>query len=107
MTPLKSPSGQSSMATSPLSSQLTSAVRELTEAPKMIAGDLTEIIPDQVMRKYRIAVFGRAADGALQVAMASPQDVEALNVLRFLSERQGVAIEIYKASDEVFDKLLD
>ncbi len=80
-------------------------MRELTEIPKTIADSLKEIIPDQVMRKYRIAVFGRAADGALQVAMTSPQDVEALNVLRFLSERQGVAIEIYSTSDEIFDKL--
>jgi type IV pilus assembly protein PilB len=84
----------------------TPEMRELLETPKELPDDVKHLIPDQVMRKYRIAPFGRAEDGALQVAMTATHDIEALNVLRFLSEKQNISVEIYHAEPEVFERLI-
>jgi type IV pilus assembly protein PilB len=65
----------------------------LTDVPD-IDQRAMQFIGDEAARKYRMAAFGKE-DGVVKIAMVNPQDVEALNVLRFLAEK------------EIFQKMLD
>jgi type IV pilus assembly protein PilB len=84
----------------------TSSVNVLTELPIDIPSELRGIMSDQIMRRYQMAIFGRAENSALKVAMADPNDIDALNVLHFLAEKQGVSIETYQASQDILDKVI-
>lgn len=56
-------------------------------------------ISEESARRYRMAPFER--DGSVyKVAMESPQDLEALNVLRFLAEKEGVEVQTYQISEK-------
>ncbi|HAI74311.1 MAG TPA: hypothetical protein DCS28_02725 [Candidatus Moranbacteria bacterium] len=77
----------------------------LEEAPKNIAGNIINIIPKEVAKKYGMMVFGRWED-ILKVAMIDPEDVQALNTLNFVAEKEKVKIEIYLVSEKVFSVLL-
>lgn len=81
-------------------------IKQLDQAPESIPSTLRELIPEPVARKYQMAIFSRLDDGALEVAMVNPDDIEALNVLRFLSEKQDSKVTIYRASQEVFEQIL-
>ena len=77
----------------------------LEEAPREISQESLNYIPEETARKYQIAPFSR--DGSiLSVAIVNPQDFEALNVLRFLSEKENLSIDTYLASEEVFQDIV-
>lgn len=82
-------------------------MKQLEQAPQHVEPILQKLIPEPVARRYKMSVFGRLDDGTLQVAMVSPDDIEALNVIRFLSEKQDSAIDIYRTSETVLGQLLD
>ncbi len=77
----------------------------LKEAPKNIAGDIINIIPKEVAIKYGMMAFGRSGD-VLMVAMTNPEDLQALNTLNFVAEKEKVKIEIYSVSEKIFPALL-
>jgi type IV pilus assembly protein PilB len=76
----------------------------LSAAPREIGRPILDIIPEEAARKYRMVAF-RKEKGVLHVAMTDPQDFEALNVLRFLAEKEQLGIEVYLTSQEVFDEV--
>ncbi len=76
----------------------------LDTAPKAIDKTILSIIPEESARKYLMIPFKREND-TLSVAMVNPQDFEALNVLRFLAEKEHLSIEVSLASKEVFDSV--
>lgn len=76
----------------------------LTVIPKEVERSVLEIIPEEAARKYRMVPF-RKDGGVLHVAMTDPQDFEALNVLRFLAEKERLGIEVYLASQDMFDEI--
>ena len=76
----------------------------LVEAPKDIDKAALALISEETARKYRMAVFSR--DGSVvKIAMADPEDFESLNILRFLSEKEQLSIEISLATDEVLQAI--
>jgi type IV pilus assembly protein PilB len=76
----------------------------LSEAPKNIAGGIINIIPKEVAKKYSMMAFDKTED-VLKIAMLYPEDVEALNALNFVAEKERVKIEIYSVSQKVFSTL--
>jgi type IV pilus assembly protein PilB len=76
----------------------------LSEAPKEIDKTLLSVISEDTAKRYRMVPF-RKEKNTLFVAMANPQDFEALNVLRFLAEKEHASIEIYLASEKVFSTI--
>lgn len=76
----------------------------LSEAPKEIDKTLLSVISEDTAKRYRMVPFRKEKD-TLFVAMANPQDFEALNVLRFLAEKEHASIEIYLASEKVFSTI--
>ncbi|MFZ2300036.1 MAG: GspE/PulE family protein [Candidatus Moraniibacteriota bacterium] len=79
-------------------------VPSLPEAPREIDKAVLAVIPEDTAKKYGMVSF-RKDKNTLSVAMVNPQDFEALNVLRFLAEKEHVSIEIYAASKKVFSDI--
>lgn len=76
----------------------------LSEAPKKVERSVISFIPEDTARKYKMAVFAKE-DGVVRIAMTDPENFEALNMLRFLAEKEQLSIDMYLASLEVVDAL--
>lgn len=77
----------------------------LKEAPQKIERNDLDIISEEISGKYKMAVFERNGR-LLKVAMIDPQNVEALNALRFIAEKDRFEIEIYLASPQTFQDIV-
>jgi type IV pilus assembly protein PilB len=76
----------------------------LAEVPQKINKRHLGLIPQETAERYRMAIFSR--EGSLvKVAMINPQDIQALNALRFITEKEGAETELYLVSEEVFEKI--
>ncbi len=73
----------------------------LEELPSGIDKKTLVIIPEDSAHKYGMVAFRKDKE-TLSVAMLDPQDFEALNVLRFLAEKERLSIEIFLMSEEIF-----
>jgi type IV pilus assembly protein PilB len=82
-----------------------SAVASIKVAPKEIKEDVIGLIPEEVAKRYRLAAFEKTGK-TIKVAMANPQDISALNALRFISEKEKLEIEAYEAPEDVLEKIL-
>lgn len=83
-----------------------SKVKKIEAAPEKIDRKILNIISEDSARKYQMAVFEREGNN-IRVAMADPQNIEALNVLRFITEKEDLEPEIYLASGEVIEDILE
>ena len=52
-------------------------------------------IPEETAKTYQMAAFGMTEDGIMQVGMLDPRNVEAQNVLQFITAKSGTPYEIY------------
>jgi len=75
--------------------------RILRELPRNIAGDIVNIIPKEVAEKYAMMAFDRS-ESVLSVAMVDPENMQALNALNFVAEKEKVKIVTYAVSSEKF-----
>ncbi len=73
----------------------------LSEVPRELDKTVLSVIPEESARKYRMVAFKKEGE-TLHVAMVDPQDFEALNVLRFLAEKERLGIEVYLTTEKVF-----
>jgi len=78
----------------------------LEEAPKTVDRSVLSLISKAAAERYSMAVYSEEG-GVLHVAMTDPEDSDAFNLLRFLSEKEGKEIEAVLASREVVDELLE
>jgi len=77
----------------------------LAEAPQNIVSYVISLIPREVAEKYKIVAFSRD-ENVVKVAMVNPQDIGALNALRFVAEKEGIEIEIFLVSEQVFSEIM-
>lgn len=73
----------------------------LDAVPQKIEKKTLLIIPEDSAKKYSMVAFEKR-ENTLSVAMVNPQDFEALNVLRFLAEKERLQIEVFLVSQKVF-----
>lgn len=78
----------------------------LSGVPKKIKKSDLDIISEEVARKYQMAVFEREGKTAKAV-MVNPQNIEALNVLRFIAEKDRLEVEIYLATSKTLQGILE
>lgn len=83
-----------------------SEIKKLETVPENIDRKVLSIISEESARKYRMVVFEREGN-VIRVAIADPQDIDALNVLRFITERENLDPEIYAATPEIIDGILE
>lgn len=80
-------------------------VEYLPAAVQSIDKGTLNFITEDVSRRYRMISF--AVDGNVhKIAMEHPQDIEALNVLRFLMQKEGAEMTIYLASAAAIDTMM-
>ena len=77
----------------------------LEKTPKSIAGNVISIIPMEVAEKHKIIVFEKKS-GKIKVAAADPQNIDALNVLRFIAEKEKVEVEMYLVAEDMLKDML-
>jgi len=81
-------------------------VAYLLNAPENIPNDIINIIPRDVSEKYKIFSFQKES-GIVSVAMVDPEDLNALNALRFISDKEKSETKIYLVPSNVFDDLFE
>ena len=67
--------------------------------------DVLNIIPEDVARGNQMVVFEKKENIA-KVGIVDPQNINALNVLRFISEKTQLQFEVYLISLKVFQDLV-
>ena len=67
--------------------------------------DILRYIPQESAEHYKIAPLG-VADGALEVGVVDPDDLQALDALNFIARATGMPFKIFRLSTEDFDKIL-
>jgi len=80
-------------------------VSYLSEIPKIIKKSDLNIISEDSARKHQVVVFEKKGNKT-KVAMVDPQDIEALNALRFVKEKDGLEMEIYLVSFKNFQNIV-
>lgn len=81
-------------------------VKFLTKAPEQIEKKYSKIIPEKIAKKHKIFSFGKNGN-IVKVVMADPQNLEARNILNFLSERNKIPFDIYWASPEIIQEVMN
>jgi type IV pilus assembly protein PilB len=77
--------------------------REMGE--KNVPFDVLRFVPEESARYYRFAPLG-IIDGALEVGITDPDNLEARDALTFISAKVGMPYKIFLISDTDFDHLL-
>ncbi len=81
-------------------------VEVLTEVPTNADKDSVQSLSEDIARQNHMIIFDTdKKTNTLHVAMSNPQDVNALNVLRFIAQKDRMNIVAYLASDEVMEGL--
>lgn len=90
--------------------ELTKLYAEAVDVPfveinvKELKKDLLKALPERIARQYNAVVFDVDEDGIKYVAMADPDDVQALN---FLQKQLGNNMRVYVAPDSQIKAALD
>jgi type IV pilus assembly protein PilB len=77
----------------------------LEKIPRDIHPSVVNIIPSEVAEKHGLAAFEKKGN-VLKVGMIDPQNINALNVLRFIAEKEKLEVEVYLVSDEMQREIL-
>lgn len=77
--------------------------REIGE--EAVPFDILRFIPEESARHYRLAPIGEA-DGALEVGVTDPDNLEARDALTFISAKIGMPYKLYLITETDFERLL-
>ncbi len=67
--------------------------------------DILRFIPEESARHYKLAPLGEA-DGALEVGITDPDNLEARDALTFISAKVGMPYKLFLITETDFEKLL-
>ncbi|EKE19542.1 MAG: hypothetical protein ACD_8C00143G0014 [uncultured bacterium] len=65
-----------------------------------------EIISEDISKQNKIVAFEQVGK-IVKVGIVDPEDVNALNILRFISEKRNIEFELYLISETVFGKIVE
>lgn len=71
----------------------------------LISPDVLGIISEDIARANHLIAFEKK-DGLVRVALVDPQNINALNVLRFISEKTQLRFEVYLTSLKIFQDMV-
>lgn len=78
----------------------------LLKVPKEASSEAVVLISEEVSRKYNLAIFSKDdVTATIHVAMRDPEDIDGLNILRFLAQKDNLNIQAYLATDDVLEDL--
>lgn len=70
-----------------------------------VTHEILKYIPEESARHYHIVPLG-LEDGALEVGTTDPDNLEAMDALNFIANKEGVPFKTYLISDEDFEKVV-
>jgi len=73
---------------------------------KEIEKNVLKYIPEETARKYRMVPISTGAEGKIVLVMEDPQNIDALNVLRFITKKEKVEFEVCLVSTETLKDAL-
>lgn len=68
--------------------------------------DIVKKIPQESAKMYQMVAFGMTEDGILEVGMLNPRNIEAQNVLQFITAESGVPYEIYIMTERGYEEIM-
>lgn len=81
-------------------------VKALLKLPNKVKAEAISVISEDIARKNKIGIFDKDRDHAiLHVAMLDPQDSDALNILRFIAQKDRLNVEIYLTNEKVLEEI--
>ena len=78
----------------------------LQEAPAIIAPETLAIISEDIARQNQIIAF-ESNGKTVKVGIIDPRNMNALNILRFISEKSKFEFDLYLISEEIFQKMVE
>ncbi len=66
---------------------------------------IVHLIPEETAKTYKMVAFGKDAEGVLEVGMLEPRNVEAKNVLQFLTNESGTPYRVYILTERGFEMI--
>ena len=83
-------------------------VKALIDMPTNANKESIQTLVEDIARQNHMVIFNvDKKENILHVAMTNPQDVNALNVLRFIAQKDRMNITAYLAADDVMEKLFE
>ncbi|MFC1645018.1 GspE/PulE family protein [Patescibacteria group bacterium] len=76
----------------------------LDSAPREIDKKFLELLPEDVARGNRMIFFDKK-EGVYSVAMVDLNNLQALNVLRFVSKKNNIEFEKYATTEEIIEEM--
>jgi len=97
------------LSSSPSNDAIAAQAKELSmdfinEVP-VITPDNLAYIPSDISRQNKMIAF-ESHGSDVNIAMVDPRNVDALNILRFISEKKELNFKLYLVSDEIFEKMV-
>lgn len=71
-----------------------------------IPSNVLSYVPEESARYYQFVPLG-LAEGALEVGVVDPDNIEALDALQFISTKVGIPYKLYAISEDDLNKVLD
>lgn len=71
-----------------------------------IAQEAMKYVPEESARHYRFVPIG-LSEGALEVGVTDPDNIEAMDALQFISAKAGVPYKLFLISETEFDRVLN
>lgn len=68
--------------------------------------DLVKRVPEESAKTYQMVPFGMTEDGVMEVGMLDPRNIEAQNVLQFITAESGTPYEIYILTEYGYQQLM-
>jgi type IV pilus assembly protein PilB len=83
-----------------------SVIKKLVKPPKEINNEVASLVPREVAKKHQFLFFDKKGN-KIKVAMVNPQDMNALNIVRFAADKENLDAEIYEVSQDVFAEMME
>lgn len=77
----------------------------LEEIPK-IDDEVMQIISQDVAHENKIMAFERSGNN-VKIAIVDPQNINALNILRFIAEKRKIEFDLYLVGHEMFKEMIE
>ncbi len=73
---------------------------------KEVEDAIVKRIPEESAKTYQMVAFGMTEDGVLEVGMLDPRNIEAQNVLQFITAKSGTPYEMYIITEYGYHEIM-
>ena len=71
-----------------------------------VSEEVVKKIPEESAQIYKMVAFGKTDDNTLEVGMLNPHDIDAQNVLQFITAEDGLLYEIYILTEHGYKEIM-